>query len=134
MNMITMLIDDDEIFIMMSKRMMESSQFDEQPLAFTGGKSALDYLEQNYSENTAYIMFLDINMPQMNGWEFLNAIEDFVDPANTFVFMTTSSIDDEDIARAGENTLVVKFLSKPVLSETFAQLKEEPKISHFFKN
>jgi len=128
----TLLIDDDEIFIMMTRKMMESSNFHKSPLSFTSGESALAFMKENYSATDAYILFLDINMPRMNGWEFLNKIEPLVTGGNTYVFMTTSSIDDEDIAKAGENDLVVKFLSKPVLTETFTQLMELPELQPFF--
>jgi CheY-like chemotaxis protein len=133
MNVKTILIDDDEIFIMMTRKMMESSNFHKSPMSFTSGESAFSFMEKNYSAKDSYIVFLDINMPNMNGWEFLNKIQPFVTEDNTYVFMTTSSIDDEDIAKAGENSLVVKFLSKPVLTETFNQLKELPVLQPFFK-
>ena len=128
----TLLIDDDEIFIMMTRKMMESSNFHHAPLAFTSGESALAFMEENYTTTDSYVLFLDINMPNMNGWEFLNRIEPIVTHKNTHVFMTTSSIDDEDIAKAGENHLVLKFLSKPVLTETFIGLKELPELKPFF--
>ncbi|MFZ6051217.1 response regulator [Halocola ammonii] len=134
MNVKTILIDDDEIFIMMTRKMMESSNFHKSPISFASGESALSFMEENYSTSDVYILFLDINMPNMNGWEFLDKIERFVTKGNTYVFMTTSSIDDEDIAKAGENELVVKFLSKPVLTETFTQLKEIPELQSFFPN
>lgn len=129
----TILIDDDEVFLMMTKKMMANSDFDQAPVSFTSGEEALKFMEEDYSVNEVYLLFLDINMPGMNGWEFLEKVAPMITEQNTYVFLTTSSTDDEDIAQAGEHDLVYQFLSKPVLTETFSQLKEHEALEPLFR-
>lgn len=132
MKLHTILIDDDDIFLMISKKMMEISNFNNPLLTFNNGLSASDYLKHNYQDNKAFIVFLDINMPVMNGWEFLESIQGFTSAQNTFVFVTSSSTDEEDINKANQNPLVLKYLMKPLLTDTLLQLKELPKLKQFF--
>ncbi|MBK6265756.1 response regulator [Marivirga sp. S37H4] len=129
-----LLIDDDEIFIMMSKFMIKESDFHPSPLSFEDGLAAADFLKNNYQPNDRYVIFLDINMPKMDGWEFLESIKEFANPSNTFVFMVSSSTDDEDVAKACKNQFVLKFMSKPILTDTLIQLKEMPELKQLFKD
>ncbi|MEX0813399.1 MAG: response regulator [Chitinophagales bacterium] len=127
-----LLIDDDDIFIFMSKKMIEKTGFHTAPLVFKNGSLALDYLKEAYNKDTSYILFLDINMPVMNGWEFLDELEEVAVPENTFVFMLTSSIAEFDKKKAETNPFVMKFLSKPVLTSTFEEIKHMSGIRKLF--
>ncbi len=132
MNFKMLLVDDDEIFIMMSKFMIKESNFHPNPLSFMDGEEAYEYLKDSYNPNENYVIFLDINMPRMNGWEFLESINEFASPSNTLIFMVSSSTDYGDISRAGENIYIKKFLSKPYLTETLIELKNSPELKAIF--
>lgn len=127
-----LLVDDDRVFILLSKKLIYTSHFHQNPLVFENGLETLQFLKNDYSKDSAYLIFLDINMPKMNGWEFLNAIEEFASPENTFVFMLSSSIDFEDKKKAKNNKFVLKYLSKPILLDTYYELKKTPEINRFF--
>ena len=123
MNLTTLVVDDDPIFVMMLKKLLDREPFYKEPKDFGNGQMAMDFLKPNYDPATNYVIFLDINMPVMNGWEFLEGIKEFADPKNTLVFIVTSSINQADLVRAKENDYVIKYLTKPILSATIAELK-----------
>lgn len=117
------IVDDDPIAIMILKKLIAKSNFHSAPLSFENGKLALDYFQNSYSSEDQYIVFLDINMPVMNGWEFLKAIETFAASDNTVVYLVTSSTDEADRNQAQLYPLVAEFLSKPISLSVLSELK-----------
>ena len=75
-----------------------------------------------------YTIFLDINMPEMNGWEFLNEIKSFVSPQNTTIYLLTSSINKLDKEKATHFPIINQYLSKPICKEILKKIKEENKL------
>ncbi|ESU23933.1 hypothetical protein FSS13T_22410 [Flavobacterium saliperosum S13] len=108
---------------MILKKVLEKCDLHASSLSFKNGKEALDYFQSNYSSTDHYVIFLDINMPVMNGWEFLDALSAFTVPEKTTVFLVTSSVDEADIIRAKQYPFVSRFLSKPVSVATVNELK-----------
>lgn len=123
MSIQTMIVDDDPIFVMMFKKIIANESFYNSPKDFSNGLLAKEYLKSEYDPSTNYIIFLDINMPVMNGWEFLEHICEFADPKNTMVFIVTSSINQADMVRAKENEYVIKYLTKPILGATLVEIE-----------
>ncbi len=124
MNIKTLVIDDDEISIMLTDICLKDSLFFKQIETYLDGKYALEHLKNEYSEETMYIIILDINMPLMNGWEFLEQIKGFVSKKNTSVFMLSSSTDKFDIEKANNIDLVKGFFSKPLKAEHLDQIQK----------
>jgi len=120
----TLIVDDDPVILLIMKKLLEKSDFDSSPLFFENGLTALNHLKENYVLNDRYVVMLDINMPVMNGWEFLAELEKFADATNTFVFVVSSSIDETDVQKANSNQYVLRYLSKPVYTDTLISLKE----------
>lgn len=117
-----LLVDDDPVALFIMKKMMAKSDFHTQPLAFENGHSALEHIRSS-SKSDNYLVFLDINMPEMSGWEFLNALEAF-EGYNIFVFIVSSSTDEADKIRSQSSPFVLQFLSKPVSTQTLVSLKD----------
>lgn len=117
------IVDDDPIAIMILKKLLEKCDFHSAPLSFKNGKEALDHFQSTYTSTDQYVIFLDINMPVMNGWEFLDALDTFTVPEKTTVFLVTSSVDETDKIRAQRYPFVSRFLSKPVSVATLNELK-----------
>ncbi len=112
------LIDDDEIYQYIFRRQLELSHPLSQVHIFPNGKKGFEYLVsslKNPSTIPEYI-FLDINMPIMDGWQFLeefSALEQKL-TKRINIYLVTSSIDERDIAKANKIEHVKEYLVKPI--------------------
>jgi CheY-like chemotaxis protein len=113
-----MLVDDEEIDQKTYQRVLKRSGIVGEILVFTYATDALEYLKSN-PEQTVDVIFLDINMPRMNGFEFLEAATAELGEAfaRMVIVMLTTSIDPKDRKRAEDNPLVRDFLDKPLTVE-----------------
>lgn len=114
-----LLVDDDENDNFFHKRTLEKIQITEQIEVANTGVEALRYLEEsvdNQDKQLPNIIFLDINMPIMNGWEFLKEYQRLPETAraNTLVIMLTTSLNPSDRIRAEKNPLINGFVNKPL--------------------
>jgi two-component system chemotaxis response regulator CheY len=120
------LVDDDSIFRMIASLTIKGANITEEILQFTNGGEALKYLEKNFDqiELLPDVLFLDINMPQVDGWMFLDDFEKIKNRLSKSIkiFMVSSSIDPSDINRAKQHKLVKDYVVKPVSKETFVKL------------
>ncbi|HKL02274.1 MAG TPA: response regulator [Cryomorphaceae bacterium] len=119
----TLAVDDDPIFIMLMEKMLSKTTALTNYSTFESGLGALKYLKENYADDDRFVVFLDINMPEMDGWEFLDALNEFADPNRVFVFLCTSSVDDADINRGKKYPFVRSFLSKPIFTEKLLEVE-----------
>lgn len=122
MNTHVLLVDDDPVALFIMKKLMSKNDFHANPLAFENGYSALDFI-RNSGKSANYVVFLDINMPEMSGWDFLKALEEFTG-YNIYVFIVSSSTDEADIVRSRSNPFVLDYLSKPVSIPRLSSLKD----------
>ncbi|HXA00362.1 MAG TPA: response regulator [Cytophagaceae bacterium] len=133
MNLKVLIVDDDGIVVFLHKTSLRKSGLSFNPLTFSNGKEALDYLLTNHNNDDTYLILLDINMPVMNGWEFLDQInlKSFAD--QVYVVMVTSSIYKKDRDKAMAYKNVIDFLVKPLSTESYDHVKLLPEISDYFK-
>ncbi len=127
-----LIVDDDKIIAMVHKKLILKSNFHTDPLSFSNGKEALDHILHNHESNKTYCILLDINMPLMNGWEFLDAINLHKIEGRILVFMITSSIDKHDKEKAKEYPDVIDFLEKPISVSRLEELKKNESLKIFF--
>lgn len=123
------LIDDSEIDLFIQKRFLELNSFAGKILTFSSPVKALEALNASLSEAQSALIFLDLNMPLLNGFEFLERLNS---PAlgggqNTKVVILSSSNSQEDRKRAMEFPNVINFISKPITSEGLQTLAKEIK-------
>lgn len=87
------------------------------------GQEALDFLKET-SQNPPDLIFLDINMPKMNGWEFLEAYKDLEEKqkAKITIVMLTTSLNPEDKKRAEGIDDVDGFINKPLTEEVIVEV------------
>lgn len=113
-----MLVDDNLIDNLINEKIIEANKFAKQILVFYFANEALDYLIQysNNLEELPQIIFLDINMPIMDGFQFLEDFGDLPDTVHEIckIIMLSSSISPKDIDRAASNRYVKKYLNKPL--------------------
>lgn len=122
------IIDDDPIFIYGTKRLMTEIDFCETVIVFQNGQDALDGLHGITANNEEFpsVIFLDLNMPIMNGWEFL---EDFVKIPNhntskVVIYIISSSIDPRDLERIKNYNVVNNYILKPMSKEDLERILE----------
>jgi len=124
---LVMLIDDNDTDNFISRRIIEITNFSKQVEIKSSGKNALEYLEE-HKENTAKLpdyVFLDINMPIVDGFVFLYEFEKF----NTNlkdkckIIILSSSDNKRDIDKIVNNENVIKFITKPLTEDALEELK-----------
>lgn len=115
---LVVMIDDETFDQHIYKRILERSGLVERSLSFLGADLALEYFLAHPEEQIDAI-FLDINMPRMDGFEFLEAATKTLGPnfAKVCIVMLTTSLDDNDRTRAMSFDIVRDFLNKPLTLE-----------------
>lgn len=117
------LVDDDPINNLINKRLLNKIGIFEKIQEFESGMDALDKLKEiPVSEHL--LIFLDINMPVLNGWGFLKRYSELFPDRKDKIVMLSSSIDFQDRIRAQEYDLVSGFLEKPLTLEKIASQLE----------
>ncbi|MBG6133404.1 CheY-like chemotaxis protein [Aquimarina sp. EL_43] len=122
------IIDDDLIYINLVSKIIELKKLSESVLVFNNGKEALDFflqsLQQEENEDIPQIIFLDLNMPVMDGWEFLNEFSKIKNQIRKKIdlYVVSSSIDSRDIERAKSIDIVSDYLTKPIKLNDFERI------------
>lgn len=125
------VIDDDEIYSFTIDRVLTRAQIADKVVFFTDGKAAINFLTENTNnpDQLPEMILLDINMPVMNGWGFLEAYAALLPQIKKKItlYVVSSSISAEDFALVKKNKVVTDYLVKPLtldkLSEIAARLK-----------
>ena len=117
-----LLVDDDEPTNFLNKMVLEDIGCAETIRIADSGQDALSYLEKaapNSEPSSPDLIFLDINMPAMNGWEFLERYSnlDKQHKANVVIVMLTTSLNPDDRAKASTISDVSGFETKPLTPE-----------------
>lgn len=113
-------VDDDKITLTLIKLVVNKVAFAEEIITKMNGQEALDYYEELADDTSAEVypelIFLDLNMPVMGGWDFLDEFaKTFYEKFNqTRVVILSSSTDPEEKARAHKYPMIVDYLSKPL--------------------
>lgn len=131
MNLKVLIIDDDQVVIFIQKKLMARNEISDCPVVFKNARPALDFIAAE-DENKEFLILLDINMPGMNGWDFLDELNNEPDKDRYHVIMVTSSVEQRDKEKAAKYSMVREFLEKPVTNESCQKIKDIPEISHFF--
>jgi len=122
-----MLVDDNETDNFISKRIIEITKFASRIEVKNSGKSALDYLNDNQDnpEELPNLIFLDINMPIVDGFVFLYEFEKFnyTIRDKCKVIILSSSDNKRDIDKIVNNDHVIKFITKPLTEASLKEIK-----------
>ena len=122
-----MLIDDNETDNFISKRIIELTEFANQVEVTSSGQQALEYLNAHASteEKLPDLIFLDINMPVMDGFMFLYEFENL--PATvrnkSRVVILSSSDNKRDIDKIINNKSVIQYITKPLNQSALQSIK-----------
>lgn len=118
-----MLIDDNDVDLIYARLIIERAGVTRELVSFEEATAALDYLQGGAAEAVDVIL-LDINMPSMDGFEFLEALHrlEARRPVHAVVVMLSSSPDPRDHARAMSFPSVKGYLTKPLSLEAAREL------------
>jgi CheY-like chemotaxis protein len=133
-------IDDDQITLVLCDLVIKKAGFAKEVLKATNGKEGLtwfsSYFKNNGStEDAPKVIFLDLNMPVMSGWDFL---EDYVMKYSdrlpgTKVVIISSTVNPEDFLRANQYELVIDFINKPLTVDGLEDLMSNEVLSYYFQ-
>lgn len=136
---LAMCIDDDPIVLMLNDLILKEQGFCKNLLKFDRAEQAISYFEErqkepNSNEELPTLIFLDINMPVMDGWEFLDI---FAEKFSAFhdqihVIILSSSVNPADLEKAETHPLVIGFMPKPLGEKELEGLKKHEKLARFF--
>ena len=112
-----MMIDDDSMTAFINKRILKIIGYTGKIISFPNGQEALQYMQgaSSSEEKLPDLILVDINMPKMNGWEFLDAFSKMhsIDKSISIV-MLTNSVNKEDTIRSSQYEVVDHILNKPL--------------------
>lgn len=118
-NIKVLIVEDDTMISFLHKALLQKNKIAQDPLIFNNGKEVWDFLLNYDDPDEFYLILLDLNMPVLNGWQFLDKLKEKDEMANRIkVAIVTSSIDPEDKDKAKDYEVVDYFLSKPLLDFT----------------
>lgn len=123
---IACIIDDDPIFVYGAQALMQLTNFCNSMMVFNNGDEALRNLKVLLSagEQLPDVILLDLNMPIMDGWEFLEEFTKIKTDKEITIFIVTSSIDPNDIEKAKTYSDVSNYIVKPVTAESLEEILE----------
>ncbi len=120
------LIDDDPMNNLICKLTIEMTMGECEIKAFVNPELGFEYVQSDFSklEDTSALLLLDINMPIMSGWEFLELFDNLNYPVKDRVriCILSSSIDDRDKERSYANKNVADFLVKPLTDKDIIRI------------
>lgn len=123
------LVDDDDVFVFLTKKTIEQTKLVDLIKVFGNGLDAINFLKEN-KNNVAVlpeIILLDLSMPIMNGWQFL---EEFtkINPSlgkKITIYICSSSISQDDITKAKSINEVSDYIIKPITKDKLIDLIEK---------
>ena len=122
-----LIIDDDPQFHFITERRLKAENIKKEYRGYMDSVEALEDLMRKYfkSEMLPEIILLDLNMPVLSGWSFLDFINNMkgIEGAEPSVYIVSSSVDPEDKKRAALYSCVKGFFSKPITSKEFQLMK-----------
>lgn len=111
-----LIVDDDPTSLFLHNSLIIKSGLCRDPLQFLNGEEAFEFLETQKDSQRPFLVLLDLDMPVMNGWEFLEKLEATNLPIQVDVAIVTSSIDKAERRRAEKLERVAAYLTKPIFN------------------
>ena len=134
-------IDDDQITLVLCDMVIKKAGFAQEVVTAKNGREGLGWFSNYFSktnktekQDPPQLIFLDLNMPVMNGWDFLeDYLMKYADRIpDTKVVIISSTVNPEDFSRANRYEIVIDFINKPLTTEGLEDLMQHEKLKHLF--
>lgn len=125
-----LLVDDDTVNNFIVINTLNKLDITENVDSVLNGADGIEYIKNMIDNNPQLIpsiIFLDINMPVMDGWEFLEEFEKFAEDIKKQckIYMVSSSVYEDDISKSKHYSSVIDFISKPLMREKIMDIYNE---------
>lgn len=122
-----LLIDDNSTSVFLTEMLLKREGFSNNIRSFLAAREALGYIQQHLPDRVPAVIFLDLNMPVMDGWEFLEALKPHEQQLaqRCHIYVLTSSLAASDAQRAKDYALVSGLIHKPVDSQMIKLIRTE---------
>jgi CheY-like chemotaxis protein len=121
-----LLIDDSYIDNLINRKILDNSNYAESITVIDSPNEAFKLIKDSLENGDILpeVIFLDLRMPLMNGFEFLKGLLELPDlkPGQIKIYVLTSSLDPKDIKKVKENPLVSKFIGKPLTKQILQEI------------
>ncbi len=120
------LIDDDDVFVFLTKKVIEETNLVDLIKVFENGLDAINYLKENINDpdSLSEIILLDLSMPIMNGWQFLEEFT-LLNPKigkQITIYICSSSISPDDVSKARSINEVTDYIIKPIAKDKLIEV------------
>jgi len=120
------LIDDDDIYQYAAKKTIVATEFVNNIITFSDGQEAIEYFLENHqnTDELPDLIFLDLNMPILDGWQFLEEYTPLISKIKKEIqiYITSSSKNPDDLIKAKNITAVSDYIVKPLSIERFKEI------------
>lgn len=123
------VVDDDDIYQYLAKKELEKVDAQILVHGYSDGRKALDEIEANQSNTDQLpdVIFLDLNMPILNGWSFVESLQNLNIEKRILIYVISSSFDRRDIEKSREYPMIKDYLVKPFKRTQIEQIISELK-------
>ena len=129
------IVDDDDVYQFTTTRTIQAYKLAKKILVFSDGEEAIRFLSDNIalSSELPDVIFLDINMPIMDGWQFL---EEYVKikpriGKKITLYMISSSVDPVDLERAKKISEISDYIIKPITPNQLVEIIDKLELNQF---
>jgi two-component system, NarL family, nitrate/nitrite response regulator NarL len=121
----TVLIDDSDIDLFIQRRFLEVYNFSQNLISYKSAEDALNWLKNINGETPPDVIFLDLNMPEIDGFAFLKSFESLPEHVQkkSKIVVLTSSNSSKDREQVFENKNVIQFITKPLKQSDIEELQ-----------
>jgi len=124
------IVDDDDIYRFTIVKTLESLKLPTKTMTFSDGEQAINFISDHLNEDAELpdIIFLDIDMPVMDGFQFMEEYEKIKPDVrkNMIIYMVSSSLDPVDINSAKKISSISDYIVKPISSNRLKSILETP--------
>jgi len=124
------VIDDDKIYHFLLKHLLKQNGIDVESRFFSNGQDAIDFMKQNENVDLPDLILLDVNMPIMDGWQFLDEFKELRPNVDNppIIYVISSSNNEVDINKAKDyNGAIKDYFLKPICKDDLDKIFIEKK-------